>query len=59
MSKEINYVIETSIFGEGKWTLYSLVDTDFGTVPAKNFIFAGTLEECEEKMKQMKELGLE
>ena len=40
---------------EEKWTLYSLVDTNYNGI-AKNFVFEGTYEECQERMKQMKAL---
>ena len=51
---EISYGLSKSIY-EDKWTLYSLVDTNYNGI-AKNFIFEGTLEECEEKMEQLKEM---
>ena len=50
----IEYTIEASIYDE-KWTLYSHVDTNYNGI-AKNFICEGTLEECEERLKQMKAL---
>lgn len=52
--KEIKYTIETSIYDE-MWTLYSHVDTNYNGI-AKNFVFEGTLEECEARMKQLKAL---
>lgn len=54
MNKEIHYGITHAIF-EDKWVLWSLVDTEYNGI-AKNFIFEGTIEECEAKMKQMKAL---
>jgi hypothetical protein len=51
----INYSIEEALYGEDKWTLYSLVDTNYNGI-AKNFICEGTLEECEQRMEQMKAL---
>jgi hypothetical protein len=52
--KEIKYTIETSIYDE-MWTLYSHVDTNYNGI-AKNFVFEGTLEECESRMEQLKAL---
>ena len=54
MNKEISYGITHAIY-EDKWILWSLVDTNYNGI-AKNFVFEGTLEECKEKMKQMKAL---
>ena len=50
----ISYCIEKSI-NEDKWELQSLVDTNYNGI-AKNFVFEGTYEECQEKMKQLKAL---
>lgn len=54
MNKEISYGISKTIY-EDKWTLWSLVDTNYNGI-AKNFVFEGSLEECESKMKQLKAL---
>lgn len=54
MNKEISYGISKTIY-EDKWALWSLVDTNYNGI-AKNFIFEGSIEECEARMKQMKAL---
>ena len=40
---------------EGTWALYSRVATNFGG-DAKNFIFEGLLDDCQQKLEQMKAL---
>lgn len=48
------YVIEGSVTDE-VWTLSSIVATNFGG-DAKNFIFEGSFDECQQKLEQMKAL---
>jgi hypothetical protein len=50
--KEIKYLIQF-IPGESLYRLFSLVQTDFGTVPAKNFICEGTYKYCEEVKEKL------